>query len=347
MTRFTHLLAALLLAAGPAGAATLTGAGSSAAAPLYNAWAAEWAKKSRTPVVYAAVGSSAGLKAIREGKADFGASDVPLPPEQLDKDGLVNFPTAIAGVVPAVNLSGVGAGELRLSGPVLADILSGRITRWNAAPIVALNRGLRLPDQPITVVAREDGSGTTYVLSHYLSKVSKDWAQTLGNDFKLKWPAGTRLVKGTSAQLKTLAETPGAIAYAEFGQVEKAGLTYARVANSKGEYPQPGASSFKAALKASAWTSAGRFEEMLTDMPDKDAWPITTGTFVVMRRKVAHPAMAAQALALFSYGFMRGDTITAENRWVPMPDMTQARAVKEMNKVRDADGQPLAWNMDF
>jgi len=346
MRHFSLLLLGLLMLA-PSHAAEIAGAGSSAAAPLYAGWAAEWGRKSGVRLQYSAVGSSAGLKAIRDGKVDFGASDVPLPPEQLERDGLVNFPTAIAGVVPAINLTGVPRGELRLTGAVLADILSGKIARWNAAPITALNKGIRLPDQAITVIGREDGSGTTYVLSHYLAKVSPEWSKAFGTDFKLKWPASTLLAKGTAAQLEALAKTPGAIAYAEFGQVEKASLNYARVANAKGDYPQPGPASFRAALKASAWTTAGKFEEMLTDMADKDAWPITSGTFIVMRKKVTDPARAAQALALFSYGFMRGDAITTENRWVSMPDLTQARAVKEMNKVRDANGQPLAWSMTY
>ncbi|GAA5180832.1 phosphate ABC transporter substrate-binding protein PstS [Niveibacterium umoris] len=341
------VLLSVLLVTTAAQASDLSGAGSSAAAPLYNAWAAEWGKKTGVKLEYTASGSSAGIKAIKEGKVDFGASDVSLPPDQLERDGLVNFPTAISGVVPAINVNGVARGQLKLTGAVLADILSGRINRWNASAITALNPGVRLPDQAITVIGREDGSGTTYVLSNYLSKVSPQWASSLGNDFKLKWPEGTKLVKGTSAQLEALSKTSGAIAYAEYGQVEKAGLNYARVANSAGNYPAPGPISFKAALKASAWTTAGKFEEMLTDMQDKEAWPITSGTFVVMRKKVTDASKAAQALSLFSYGFMRGDAITAEFRWIAMPDLTQARAVKEMNKVRDKDGQPIAWNMNF
>lgn len=347
MRHATTFLFSLLLCAQAVTAADLSGAGSSAAAPLYNAWAAEWGKKTGVKLDYTASGSSAGIKAIKEGKVDFGASDVSLPPEQLERDGLVNFPTAISGVVPAINVSGVPRGQLKLTGAVLADILSGHITRWNASAITALNPGVRLPDQAIAVIGREDGSGTTYVLSHYLSKASPQWASALGTDFKLKWPEGTKLAKGTSAQLDALSKTPGAIAYAEYGQVEKAGLNYARVANATGNYPTPSPASFKAALKASAWTTSGKFEEMLTDMQDKDAWPITSGTFIVMRKKVTDPVKAAQALSLFSFGFMRGDAITAEYRWIAMPDLTQARAVKEMNKVRDKDGQPIAWNMNF
>ena len=331
----------------PAKSAEVAGAGSSAAASLYASWGSEWSKKSATNLQYAAVGSSAGLKAIREGKADFGASDVALAPADLERDGLVDFPTAISGIVPVVNIPGVPAGELHLTGPVLADVLAGHIARWNAPQIAALNKSLRLPDLPIKPIAREDGSGTTYVLSHYLAQVNPAWAKDFGSDFKLKWPDGTTLVKGTSAMVDAVAKTPGAIGYAEFGAVVKAKLGFARVANKRGEYPTPSPESFRNVLKGSGWTASGKFEEMLTDMPEKDAWPITGGTFIVMRKTAADPARVARVLSLFSYGFLRGDSITEQNYWIPLPELTQARVVKEMNKIRDKDGHPLSWDMNF
>jgi phosphate transport system substrate-binding protein len=344
---FSVAAAIALVLSFPARSAEIVGAGSSAAASLYASWAAEWSKKSATSLQYAAVGSSAGLKAIREGKADFGASDVALAPADLERDGLVDFPTAISGIVPMVNLPGVPAGELHLSGPLLADMLAGRVARWNAPQIAALNKSLRLPDLPIKPVAREDGSGTTYVLSHYLAQVSPAWAKDFGSDFKLKWPEGTTLAKGTSAMVETVAKTPGAIGYAEYGAVVKAKAGFARVANRHGDYPAPSAESFRNALKGSGWTASGKFEEMLTDSPEKDAWPITGGTFIVMRKTAADPARIAKVLSFFSYGFLRGDEITSQNGWIALPELTQARVVKEMNRIRDKDAQPLSWDMNF
>lgn len=341
------IVLASVLSAAPYANTPVAGAGSTAAAALYANWAGDWAKKSRLTLDYAGVGSSGGLKAIAEGKVDFGASDVAPPPAQLERDGLICFPTAISGIVPLINLPGLPRGGLKLTGAVLADILSGRLTRWNAAPIAALNRDLHLPDLPIKLIAREDGSGTTYVLSHYLSKVSLGWQSGPGVGFKLKWPAEAQLIKGTAAMLDTVAKTPGAIGYAEFGPADKAGLNYARLANRRGEYPQPGADSFRAALTGSGWTNAGNFEEMLTDMAEKDAWPITGGTFVVMRKKVADAARAGNALSLFSYGFMHGDKLAAGLGWIPLPELTQARAIGEMNKIRAADGRALSWRINY
>ncbi len=188
---------------------------------------------------YAPVGSGAGIKAIEAGKGDFGASDVSLSKEDLDKFGLVNFPVAISGVVPIVNLPSVPHGELKLTGAVLADILGGTITQWNAPQIAALNHGMALPDLPIVIIGRADGSGTTYVISNYLAKVSEEWAKHFGNNLKIQWPASAKLATGTSGMLKAVAAQPGAIGYAEWGQAEAAHMHIARVANQQGNYPAP------------------------------------------------------------------------------------------------------------
>lgn len=345
--RLAHLGALVALLSLPVQAAEISGAGSSAAAPLYSSWAGDWTKKSGVALQYAAVGSSAGVSAIRGGKTDFGTSDVPLSPSNLERDGLVNFPTAISGVVPIVNIPGVAHGELKLDGATLADILAGRVTRWNAASVAKLNRDLHLPDLAIRVIAREDGSGSTYVLSHFLAQVSPQWAKEMPIDFRLKWPEGAQLVSGTSAMLDMVAKTAGAIGYAEFGPAEKMQASMVRVGNQRGEFVRPGPDSFRLALKASEWTSSGHFEQMLTNMPDKGAWPITSGTFVIMRKSAANPARIAQTLSMFSYGLMHGDAATSQSRWIPLPELTQARVMKEMAKIRDKDGQPIAFAMSF
>ncbi|MFT3734845.1 MAG: phosphate ABC transporter substrate-binding protein PstS [Rhodocyclaceae bacterium] len=338
---------AVLLPAFPLSALELQGAGSTAAAPLYNAWAEQWAAVSGHKLSYSAIGSSGGLKAIREGKSDFGASDVALSSEALAKDGLVNFPVAISGVVPIINLGSVARGQLRLTGAVLADILSGRIRQWNASEITALNPGLSLPATPIKVIGREDGSGSTYVLSHYLKQVSESWASGMGNDFKLQWPETTTLVKGTGSMIAAVRSTPGAIGYAEYGQVEEARLNYARVANQKGQYPVPGAASFRAALQGSAWSSRGAFEEMLTNAASVSAWPITGGTFIVMRKKVNRADQSSAVLSMFTYAFMKGDETASKLHWIPLPESTQARVQREMAKPVDSRGNSLSWQVNY
>ncbi|MDB5813218.1 MAG: pstS [Rhodocyclales bacterium] len=328
-------------------AAEIVGAGSSAAAPLYKAWAEQWAHGMGAALNYAPVGSGTGIKAIEEGKGDFGASDVSLSKEELDKYGLVNFPVAISGVVPIVNLPGVPHDELKLTGPILADIFAGKITQWNAPQIAALNRGLPLPALPITIIGRADGSGTTYVMSNYLGKVSEDWAKRFGNNFKIQWPASAKLATGTSGMIKAVSAQPGAIGYAEWGQAEAEHLNIARVANQKGNYPAPNAASFKAALEGSGWSTVGDFDEMLTDTSGLGAWPITGGTFIIMPRHVSDAKRAEMALSFFSYGFAKGDTATAKQGWIPLPERTQVRVLREMSRLVDTKGLPLNWKMAY
>ena len=325
----------------------IIGAGSSAAAPLYAAWGEAWGALANSKLNYLAIGSSGGIKSILEGKSDFGASDVALSREQLEKDGLANFPVAISGVVPMINLPGVPRGQLKVTGSLLADIFGGRVTQWNAPEIAALNRGLALPNLPIKLIAREDGSGTTYVLSYYLKTVNDNWAQSMGNDFKLKWPATVQLAKGTGGVIEAVKRTVGGISYAEYGQVEQAALNYVRVANQKGQYPAPGPASFKAALEGSAWVTRGAYEEMLTDAPSISAWPITSSTFVIMRRHVARADQASAILSMLSYGFMKGDEAAARLNWIPLPASTQARVEREMLKLVNKDGKPLSWQISY
>jgi len=328
-------------------AAEIIGAGSSAAAPLYKAWAEEWGHAAGSTLNYAPVGSGAGIKAIEAGKGEFGASDVSLSKEELEKFGLVNFPVAISGVVPVVNLPSVPQGELKLTGPVLAEILGGTITQWNAPQIVALNHGMSLPDLPIVIVGRADGSGTTYVISNYLGKVSEEWAKHFGNNLKIQWPASAQLATGTSGMLKAVAAQPGAIGYAEWGQAEAAHLHIARVANQHGNYPAPDAASFKAALENSSWSTTGDFEEMLTDTAGLNAWPITGGTFIIMARHVTDIKRATMALSFFSYGFAKGDATAARQGWIPLPERTQVRVLREMSRLVDSQGLPLNWKMAY
>ena len=323
---------------------TPIGAGASAPAPVYEAWAEAYKAATGHMVSYQSVGSSAGIQKIKAGTVDFGASDVALKPEVLAKDGLINFPTVISGVVPVVHLPNIAPGELKLTGKLLADILAGNVKRWNATEIAQANKGLHLPDLAITVVARSDGSGTTYVLSHYLSKVSPDWKTRLGNDFKLPWPAGTMAVNGSKDMVAGVQHTNGAIGYVEYGYVTHNHLTPVKLQNHDGAFVAADPAAFTEALAASGWASRGSFEEMLTDMPGHKAWPITGGTFVIVRKSQATPARASAVLGFFSWALTNGDRTAAEHGFVPMPLPSQARAVKEMGKVTDTQGAPVGWS---
>jgi phosphate transport system substrate-binding protein len=349
-SRFRHfasysaiMLFGISLAAG-AQAEIIRGAGSTAAAKLYQTWGEAY-RVTGNQLEYDAVGSSAGVKAVAAGKVDFGATDVPLSDIQMQKEGLVCIPTAITGIVPALNLPGIGNGKLRLNGLVLAQILAGRLHNWNDEAIRALNPGLRLPAEAIKVVARADGSGSTWVLSNYLSAVSTDWQRDMGRDSLLHWPNGTLLAKGSGGMAEMLRQTPYSIGYLEPGYIASAQLNYALVANRAGKYVQPDAEAFRAALSASRWTFEGRFEEPLSNLGDPAAWPITTGTFIVMKRAAADSRRAAVVANFFAGAFMHADDLAPKAGFVPLPEKTQARAVKTLGSMTEASGQPLTFDV--
>lgn len=324
-------------------AGQITGAGSSAAAPLYAKWAQSFARQTGVSLDYQPVGSSAGIKRIKAGEVDFGASDVAVGSEEAAKEGLICFPTAISGVVPVVNLPRVKAGELQLTGELLANIFARKILMWNDPAIAAANPHLALPKMPVTVVARQDGSGTTYNFTDYLSKVSVAWRESRGRNFIINWPADVRLVKGSGAVSEAIKATPGAIAYIDYNYVVQDQLTYAKMSNRDGYVVGPSARSFSAALANSMWKSSARYEEMLTDKPGAESWPITMGTFVIVRRQASNiPAMTA-TLRFFTWAFMKGDQLADGLDFVRLPDSVQARVFKELNSVTNTKGQLLQW----
>jgi phosphate transport system substrate-binding protein len=341
---FSILSLAFVLFSIPAQAEIIRGSGSTAAARLYQSWGEAFARTGHQ-LQYEATGSSAGLKALLEGKVDFGATDVPLSEAQLRQDNLVQIPTAITGIVPAINLPGVARGKLRLTGPVYADILGGRIRKWDDEAIRKLNPGLSLPGEAIRVVAREDGSGSTYVLSQYLSEVSADWKSRFGTDYRLAWPEGTLKAKGSSGVAKLIGETPFSIGYLESGSIDKAQLNYAQLANRAGQYLHPTPESFQAALSSSNWTFQGRFEESLSNLGDKAAWPITTGTFVIMKRTAQAPQRMALVLNFFSGAFMQADKLVPQSGYVALPIKTQARAVKSLASISEPSGVPMFFDV--
>ncbi|MFL6657762.1 MAG: phosphate ABC transporter substrate-binding protein PstS [Massilia sp.] len=326
-------------------AAEIKGAGSSAAEPLYSALASAYASVGKVSLAYTASGSSDGIKQIKAKTVDFGATDVAMSAADRKAAKLVCIPTAISGVVPVVNLPGVRKGQLQLTGEVLADIFARKIVRWNDEKLKALNHGMSLPDLPIAVVARSDGSGSTYNFSDYLSKVSPSWNTSFGHNFTIAWPTGTVAVKGSGGVVEALKKTPGAISYVDYQYANLNNLSFALLKNRDGRFATPGASSFSAALINSAWMSKGNFDEMLTDRPGSNSWPITSGSFILVPQVTDNPEKTIAAIKFVTWGFIHGDAMVGKADFVRLPDPVQGRIFVELTSIVDASGAPLKWSL--
>ncbi|MBI3230278.1 MAG: phosphate ABC transporter substrate-binding protein PstS [Burkholderiales bacterium] len=340
---FVFCIASLLLPQSHARALDLNGTGSSAAKPLYLKWAETYTQQGTIKLNYQANGSAEGLKQIKARAADFGASDVPLTAEELKRDKLISFPSAISGIVPVFNLPDVKSGELRFSGEVLADIFARKITMWNDPALAALNPGVALPKKAITLIVRQDGSGTSYNFTDYLSQVSPNWKVNYGHNFTVKWPQEAVQVKGTTEVINTLKQTAGAISYVDFKFVGQEKLTYGLMKNRDGKFVAPSAKAFASALNNSPWRSSGAFEESLSNRPGSSSWPITAGTFVVLPQSTNNPANTIAMLKFFSWAFVKGDHLADSADFVALPDSVQARIFVELLKITDAKGKPLEW----
>lgn len=323
----------------------IKGAGSSAAHPLYTKLLDAYARTGNVTMSYQPSGSSDGVKQIKAATVDFGASDVALSADEMRKERLICFPSAVSGVVPVVNLPGVARGALQLTGEILADIFARKVVKWNDARIVALNPGIGMPDLAIAVLVRQDGSGTTYNFSDYLSKASTGWKQAYGRNFTIAWPAGTTGAKGSSGIVKALKQTAGAIGYVDYHYVVQDKLAYARLKNRAGTFVAPAAEGFAAALANSSWIAKASYEELLTDKPGARSWPITSGTFIMVPLASTNPEKTIAALKFFSWGFVHGETIIGNANFVRLPDGVQGRIFGELTKVTDASGQPLRWSL--
>ena len=334
-----------LSVAGAAGAQTVTGAGSSAAAPIYRSWAKAYTKATGAGVAYDPVGSSAGMKKIQQQAVGFGATDVHPPDKDLIEHGLVALPVAITGISPVVNLPQIQNTQLRLTGEVLGRIFMGEITRWNAPELTALNPDTPLPDLPIKVVVRADGSGTTYNFADYLAKISPSWKSSMGVKTSLQWPAGHLAFKGSEGVAKGVRDTVGAIGYVDFGYVAEYGLASVQLKNADGVFVKPSIDAFKAALANSEWSATGAFNNTLTHRPGKSVWPITMGTFVVFPKVTQQPEQTSEALKFIIWSFMNGDTLVNENNFVRLSDRVQAAAFKKINSIRDQKGTPLGLSL--
>lgn len=341
------IFSALLLGmqAGAVHAQSISGAGSSAAAPIYKSWAQAYQKATGVGFSYEPIGSSAGLKKIRARETNFGASDVSPSEADLAKDGLVIFPVAITGISPVVNLPKVSDGQLRLTGDVLARIFLGQITQWNSPEIVSLNPGSVLADTPIKVVVRADGSGTTYNFADYLSKLSPAWKLKYGVKTSFDWPANFVAVKGSDGVVKAVKETSGAIGYVDYGYVKDNLLTTVQMKNLEGEFIKPSIIAFRNALGGSEWVSKGLFTGTLTNQAGKASWPITMGTFVVVPKIADQPDQALRVLKFFVWAFVNGDALVQANNFVRLPDRVQASAFKAISSIKDKTGNSIGLSL--
>jgi len=297
----------------------ITGAGATFPYPIYAKWADAYKKETGVSLNYQSIGSGGGIKQITAKTVDFGASDMPMQPDDLQKNGLIQFPAIMGGVVPVYNLKGVNAGQIRLTGPLLADIYLGKVKMWNDPAIGKLNPGVKLPDQAITVVARSDGSGTTFLFTNYLSKVSADWKSAVGEGTSVKWAVGVG-GKGNEGVANYVARIDGAIGYVEYAYAKQNKLSHALMANKEGSFVAPDDSAFKAAAAGADWSKAPGMYLVLTDQPGKDSWPMTGASFILMHKVQEKPDSAKEVLKFFDWSFKNGGKMADELDYVPMPD---------------------------
>jgi phosphate transport system substrate-binding protein len=306
------------LLATAAHAQNVTGAGASFVYPVMSKWSADYNAATKKKVNYQSIGSGGGIAAIKGGTVDFGSSDAPLKPDDLAKSGLVQFPSVIGGVVPVVNVPGVTAGKLRLDGPVLADILLGKVTTWNDPAIAALNPGLALPALKIYVAHRSDGSGTTFNFANYLSKVSPAWKQKVGEGTTVRWPVGIG-GKGNEGVAALVKQLKGGIGYVELSYALQGKMAYASMKNAAGKFVLPGDESFAAAAASADWAGSKDFYLVITNAPGDASWPITATNFILMPRKPKNGATAKAAQQFFGWVYANGDEAARKLDYVPLP----------------------------
>ena len=339
--RLVSLAAALCLGAFAAHAAdAVTGAGASFPAPIYSKWAEAYNKATGNQINYQSVGSGAGIKQIKEKTVDFGASDMPLKDEDLSAAGLVQFPTVIGGVVPVIHVEGVKPGQLKLTGTVLADIYLGKVTKWNDAAIAALNPGVKLPDAVIAPVHRADGSGTSFIFTNYLSKVSADWKAKIGEGTAVNWPANGLAGKGNEGVAQNVQRLPNSIGYVEYAYAKQSKMDYVSLKNAAGNYVEPDDLTFKAAAAGADWSKS--FYQLLTEQPGKDSWPITGATFILMHVAQDKPAQATASLKFFDWAYANGDKAAADLDYVALPDTLKALIHTKWAGIKDTAGKTVA-----
>jgi phosphate transport system substrate-binding protein len=319
----------------------VTGAGATFPAPIYAKWADAYNKATGVRINYQSVGSGAGIKQIKSKTVDFGASDMPLKDEDLNAAGMVQFPTVIGGVVPVVHIDGIKPGQIKLTGQVLGDIYLGKITKWNDPALAALNPGVPLPAADISVVRRADGSGTSFIFTNYLSKVNAEWKAKVGEGTAVNWPTGAG-GKGNEGVAAFVQRLPNSIGYVEYAYVKQNKMTYTMMKNKDGNFVSPNDVAFKAAAAGADWNKT--FYQVTTEQPGKDAWPLTSPTYILMYKSQDKPANAANTLKFFDWAYANGDKMADDLDYVPLPDSVKALVHKEWaDHIKDAAGKAIAY----
>lgn len=302
---------------------SVSGAGATFPYPVYSKWANRYNRMTGLKITYQGVGSGGGIAQIRAKTVDFGASDAPLKAEALERDGLTQFPMIMGGVVPVVNLEGIGKGKLRLTPELLADLFLGKITKWNDRRIMAVNPDVRLPDQDVTVVHRADGSGTTWIFSNYLSKISEECKEKIGNAKSVSWPTGVG-GKGNEGVATLVRKTKGSVGYVEFAYALKERLKYVVLQNRAGKFVTPTIESFQASAANADWEHAPGFYVVLTDQPGDKSWPITGASYILVHKHQNGRAKAQAMLKFFEWCYKEGGNEAVELRYVPIPKKVYA-----------------------
>ena len=319
---FKHLLTLLAAVAVTAHAADITGAGATFPYPIYAKWAEAYKKETGVGLNYQSIGSSGGIRQINNKTVAFGASDAPVKGEDLDRLGQVQFPAIIGGTVPVINLEGFKPGELRITGPVLAEVFLGDIVKWNDPKLAALNPGKKLPDANITVVHRADGSGTTFNWTDYLAEVSKLWADRVGKGAAVKWPAASSVGgKGNEGVAANVNRVKGAIGYVEYAYVKKNNMTFMQLQNKSGKWVSPDDLTFAAAAAGADWFSVPGMGVSVVDQKGDAVWPVTTASFIIMYKDPADKATSAEVLKFFAWSFKNGKKMAEELDYVSLPDV--------------------------
>ena len=338
--RSALLISAVVFASGAVLAQDVTGAGASFPAPIYAKWADAYNKASGARINYQSVGSGAGIRQIRGKTVDFGATDAPLTDAELAKDGMIQFPTVIGGVVPVVNIKGITPGQMRITGAVLGDIYLGKITKWNDAAIVALNPGVPLPDAAIAPVRRADGSGTSFLFTNYLSKVNAEWKTKVGEGTAVNWPVGAG-GKGNEGVSAFVTRLPNSIGYVEYAYAKQNKMSYVLMRNKDGVFVAPDDRTFKAAAAGAEWSKS--FYQVLTDQVGKDSWPITGATFIIMHKVQDKPATATHSLKFFDWAYNTGDKMADDLDYVPLPGSVKDLVRKLWaDNLKDTSGKAIA-----
>ncbi|WP_353151756.1 phosphate ABC transporter substrate-binding protein PstS [Pollutimonas bauzanensis] len=319
-------------------AADITGAGASFPFPIYAKWAAQYQQETGNRINYQSIGSGGGQQQIIAKTVDFGASDDPMKPDALEKNGLLQFPAIIGGTVPVINVEGIKPGELKLTGPIIADIFLGKVTKWDDAAIKALNPEVKLPSASIIVVHRSDGSGTTFGWTNYLSKVSPAWKEQVGEGKAVKWPTGQG-GKGNEGVAAYVRQLKNSIGYVEYAYAKQNNLAWTQLQNKDGKFVQPTQSAFAAAAANADWKSAPGMGVVLTEEPGAESWPVTSASFILVHKKQDKPENAKETLAFFDWAFKKGGKLAEELDYVPMPASVTAQIADAWkNDIKAADG---------